>query len=117
MGFCLLQSMGKNLGKVKSKNLRSKHNHRPLAHAKQSAADAFKTASIRAIQKSSEATGDSICNKTAEKDAGVSRSSSKNSSEAVESETRNTGFYREILKERHIFPEKRLKIIDDLRLL
>ena len=67
MGFCLLQNMGKNLGKVKRENLRSKHNHKPLAHAKQSTADAFKTASIRAIQKLSEATGDSICNKSLKK--------------------------------------------------
>ena len=43
--------MGKNIGKNVSKNLSGKYIQKLLGHAKQSAADAFKTASKRAIQK------------------------------------------------------------------
>ena len=52
MYFCLLQkNMGKNIGKNVSKNLSGKYSQKLLGHAKQSAVDAFKTASKRAIQK------------------------------------------------------------------
>ena len=44
-----------------------------LDHAKQSATDAFKTASKKAIQKITEATGDLIGNKIANKIMGVSK--------------------------------------------
>ena len=43
--------MGKNLSKNISKNLSRKYNQKLLDHAKQSAADAFKTASKRTITK------------------------------------------------------------------
>ena len=39
------------MGKIKSKNLSNKYNKKLLDHAKQSATDAIKTASKRAIQK------------------------------------------------------------------
>ena len=39
--------MGRNIGKNISKNLSSKYSQKFLAHAKQSAADALKTASKR----------------------------------------------------------------------
>ena len=55
--------MGKNIGKNISKNQISKCGQGLLAHAKQSAADAPKTASKRAIQKTVEATGNLIGNK------------------------------------------------------
>ena len=52
MYFCHLQkNMGKNIGKNVSKNLSGKYSQKLLGHAKQSAADAFKTASKRAIPK------------------------------------------------------------------
>ena len=45
------KNMGKNIGKNISKNLSSKYNQKPFDHAKQSATDALKIASNRAIQK------------------------------------------------------------------
>ena len=39
------KNMGKNIGKNISKNLRGKYSQKSLDHAKQSAADVFKTAS------------------------------------------------------------------------
>ena len=51
--------MSENIGKKISKNLINSL-HKLLDHAKQSATDALKTVSIRAIQKTAEATGDLI---------------------------------------------------------
>ena len=66
--------MSKNIGKNISKNLSGKYTPSMLAtrqklldHAKQSATDAPKTASERAIQKIVEAIGVLIGNKTADK--------------------------------------------------
>ena len=53
----------KNIGK----NSSSKYSKKLVDSAKKSATDAIKTASKRAIQKTSEATGDLIDNKTADK--------------------------------------------------
>ena len=47
--------------------MNSKYSQRPLDSAKKSTNDAIKTASKRAIQKTVEATGDFIGNKTADK--------------------------------------------------
>ena len=46
------RSIGKNISKNLSKNLTSKYNQKLINHAKQSATDALKTASKRAIQNS-----------------------------------------------------------------
>ena len=59
------KNMGRNIGKNKSKYLRSKYSHKLLDHVKQSATDAFKTTSKRVIQKTAEATVDLILNKIA----------------------------------------------------
>ena len=59
------KNMGRNIGKNKSKYLRSKYSHKLLDHVKQSATDAFKTTSKRVIQKIAEATVDLILNKIA----------------------------------------------------
>ena len=67
-----------------------------LDHAKQSATDALKTASNRAIQKTAETTGALIGNKIAEKITRVSKTSPQNSSETNE---------KKILGERFIPPE------------
>ena len=56
------KSIGKKNGKNINENLRCKYSQK-LDHAKQSATDAFKTASKRAIPKAAEATS----NKTAVK--------------------------------------------------
>ena len=76
-----------------------------LDHAKQSATDAVK------IQKTAEPTGDLIGNKIANKIMGVSKNSQQNNSERVTNEND-----KEIPKERYMCPEKRQKIIDNLRL-
>ena len=63
--FCLLPKtwVGKDISKV----LSGKYSQKLLDHSKQYATDVFKTASKRAIQKTAEATGDLIGNKTANK--------------------------------------------------
>ena len=68
----------------------------------------LKGASEKRIQNTAEATGDLVDNKIADKIANVSqRSPLKNS--VINEE--------EILRERYISPEKRQKLIDDLRLI
>ena len=64
------KNMSKNVGKNVSKNLSVKNSKKIIDHAKQSATDAFKTASKRAIQKT-EATADLIRNETADKITGT----------------------------------------------
>ena len=55
----------------------SKYNQNVLDHAKQSTTDTFKTASIKAIQKAAEATGDLIGNNIADRITGISKKSQK----------------------------------------
>ena len=55
--------MSKNIGKNIIKNLSGKYSKTLFDHAKQSAGDAPKTVSKRAIQKIAEATGDLTGNK------------------------------------------------------
>ena len=76
--------MCRNISKNKIKNLRNKYSQELAHHAKQSAANGFKTASKRIIQKTAEATNDSIGNKIADKGARVSKTSPKNNSETNE---------------------------------
>ena len=66
----------------------------------QSAADALKAPSKRAIQKTAEANDDFIGSKTVDDITKVSKRSTQSSSEKVESETKNAKFNREIPKER-----------------
>ena len=65
--FIFCQNNGKNIGENISKSLSGKYCRKLLDHAKQSAADALKTSAKRVIQKTTEATGDFIGNKTANK--------------------------------------------------
>ena len=52
MGFLFFaKNMGKNIGKNFIKNLSGKYSQKPLDRARQSAIDALKTSSKRAIQK------------------------------------------------------------------
>ena len=95
--------MGKNISKILSGN----YSQKLLDHAKQSATDAFKTASRRAIQKTAEANGDLIGNKIDNK---TTKNSQQNNSGTVTNEND-----KEIPKERYMSPKK-TKIIDDLRL-
>ena len=88
-----------------------KYSKKLLDHAKQSAIDAFKTASKREIKKTAEATCNLIDNKIANKITKVSKNSQQNNSETVTNE-----HDKEIRKERYISPEERTEIIDELRL-
>ena len=89
-----------------------KYSQKLLDHAKQSATDAFKTASKRAIYKTAEAAGYLIGDKIADKITKVSKNSQQHNSETVTNEN-----VKEIPKERYISPEKRQETIDELRLI
>ena len=84
--------------------MRSKYSQKRLDYAKQSATDVLKTAS----KKTAEAAGDIIGNKIADRAAKVSKTLPQNNPETNE---------EEILREGYISPEKRRKIIDNLRLI
>ena len=58
-----------------------------------------------------------IGNKIAEKSQKSQKNSPQNNSKTVESEAENTGFDKEIPKERYISLGKRQQIINDLRLI
>ena len=75
---------------------------------KKSTTDAIKTASNRAFQKTSEATGHLISNKIADKITKASKTS-QNNLEVVKSE-------EDIVKKRYMSSGKRQRIIDELRL-
>ena len=102
-------SFAKNMGKY----LSNKYGQKLLDSAKKSTKDAIKTASKRAIQKTAEATGDLISNKIADKITSISKISAKYFQNS------ETGEYveRATHQKRHIFPEKRQQIIDELRLV
>ena len=91
----MLKLSVKNIGKNISKNLSGKSSKKLLDHGKQSATNALKTASNRAIQKIAEATGALIGNKMANKITKVSKNSQRNNSQAATNE-----YDKEILKER-----------------
>ena len=103
MDFCLLQkSMGKNLS--------SKYGKKLLDSAKKWTTDAIKTASKnKKIQKATEAIGDLIGNKIADKITSVwKKSSTRSQNNEVNDES-------EAPKKRYISREKRQQIIDELR--
>ena len=104
-------SFGKNMGK----SLSNKYSKKRLDKAKKSTTDAIITTSKRAIQKTAEATGDLIGNKSADKITSISKKKSTNelhnndeTEEDVEIATH---------KKRYISPEERKQIIDELRLV
>ena len=106
------ENMGKNIGKKISKNISSKYSQKLLDHAKLSATDVLKTASKNAIIKIAEVTGDLTGNKIVDKNLKISKTSWQDNSEAVTNE-----HGKEINKKRYISPEKRQKIINDLKLI
>ena len=65
--FSFAKKMGRNVGKNISKFLSSEYSQKLLNHAKQSATNALKTASIKAIQNTLYASSDLIGNKIANK--------------------------------------------------
>ena len=89
------------------KSLSNKYSQKRFHSAKKFAADGIKTASKRAIQKTAEATGDSIDNKIADKIMSVSKRYPK---ELQNDEMKSP-------KKRYISPEKKHQIIDELSLV
>ena len=106
------RNMSANIGKNVIKHLSGKYSQKHLDHAKEYAKDVFKTASKRSIRKKAEAIGDFIGSKITNKITKTSNTMQQNNSETVTNE-----HDKEILNERHISPEEKLKIIYDLRLI
>ena len=105
MDFCPLLKMGKSLS--------NKYGQKLLDSAKKSTADAIKTASKRAIQKTAKATIDVIGNKIADKVTSISKNPTNNNdnidnNDDVELTTHKKGY---------ISPEERQQIINELMLI
>ena len=100
-------SFAKNMGK----SLSNKYGQKLLDSAKKSTADAIKTASKRAIQKTAEVNGDLIGNKIDDKITSVSNKKPNNDEREEENVEITTH------KERYISPEERQQNIDKLRLV
>ena len=97
-------SFAKNMGK----NLSNKYGQNLLDSAKKSTTDSIKTASIRAVQKTVQATGDLIGNKTADK---ITSAPKKSTKELQNNET-EIGVKRATPKKRYIFPEENKLLIN-----
>ena len=95
------------------KSLSNKYGQKLLDSAKKSTTDAIKTASKRAIQKTAEATGDLIGNKSADKITSVSK---KSAEELTNNKTEEDVEIATPIKT-YISPEERQKNIDELRLV
>ena len=108
--------MGKNIGKNVSKNVSGKYSQKPIDHANQFVKDAFKTTSKRAMQKTTEETGDLIGKDIVNKITKVSKTSPQNNSKTVTNE-KNIRLDRKTSSKTYISAEKRQKITDDLRLI
>ena len=103
-------SFGKNMGK----SLSNKYSQKRLDKAKKSTTDAIITASKRAIQKTAEATGDLIGNKSADKITSVSK---KSAEELTNNKTEEEDVEIATPIKTYISPEERQKNIDELRLV
>ena len=104
-------SFAKNI----SKSLSNKYGQKLLDSAKKSTTDALKTASKKVIQKSGEATGDLVGNKTADK-ISVSKKSNDNKNNN-NNNNNNEDVELTVHKKRHISPEERQQTINELRLV
>ena len=106
-----LSSFTKNMGK----SLSNKYGQKLLDSAKKSTADAIKTASKRAIQKTAGASGDLIGNKIAKEITNASKKPARelhNNDETKEEDVETT-----TLRKRYISLEERQQIIHELRLV
>ena len=104
-------SFAKNIGK----SLSNKYGQKLLDGAKKSTADAIKTASKRAIQKTAGASGDLIGNKIAKEITNASKKPARelhNNDETKEEDVETT-----TLRKRYISLEERQQIIHELRLV
>ena len=95
-----------------AKSLSNKYDQKFLDSAKKSTTDAIKTASKRAIQKTAEATGHWIGDKSADKITTISKKLSNNNNN-----NNNDGVELTTHKKRYISPEERQQIINELRLV
>ena len=103
-------SFAKNMGK----SLSNKYGQKLLDSAKKSTTDAIKTTSKRAIQKTAEATGNLIGNKTADKITSVSK---KKPDKDLHNNDETEDVEIATPKKRYISPEEVRKIIEELRLV
>ena len=94
-----------------ARSISNKYGKKLVDTAKNSATDAIKTASKRAIQKTAEATGDLVGNTIADKITSVSKKSTKKLPTIGEDAELTTP------QKRYISPEERQQIIDELRLV
>ena len=94
-----------------ARSMSNKYGKKLVDTAKKSATDAIKTASKVVIQKTAEATGDLVGNKIADKITSVSKKSTK-TLQTVDEDVKLT-----TTQKRHISPEERQKIIDELSLV
>ena len=108
-----------SFAKYIGKNISNKYSQKLVDTAKKSATDAIKTDSKRAIQNRSEAIGDLIGNKIADKITSVSKKYPKklSSMELYSMELHSNEANNEIPKERYISPQEKQQIIDELRLI
>ena len=100
-------SFAKNMGT----SLSNKYGQKLFDSAKTFTADAIKTSSKRAIQKTAEATGNLIGNKIADKITSISKKPSNNNNNNNEDVELTTH------KKRYISPEERRQTINELRLV
>ena len=103
-----------SFAKYIAKNLSNKYGQKMYDTAKKSTTDAIKTASKIAIQKTTEATGDLIANKIADKITSISKKSNK---DLPNNDEKEEDMEITIHKKRYISPEERQRIIDELRLV
>ena len=94
-----------------ARSMSNKYGKKLVDTAKKSAADAIKTASKRAIQKTAQATGDLVDNKIVDKITSVSKKSTKKLPTIDEDAELTTP------QKRYISRGERQQIIDELRLV
>ena len=113
------------------KSLSNKYGQKPFDSAKKSTTDAIKIASKKTIQKTAEATGDLIGNKTADKITSVltkksnnnnNNNDNNNNDNNIDNNNNNNNNNDEDLeltahKKKYISPEERQHIINELRLV
>ena len=101
-----------------ARSMSNKYGKKLVDTAKKSATDAIKTASKRAIQKTAEATGYLVGNKTADKITSILKKKSDNKNNNDNSNNNNDNDVELTTpQKRYISPEERQQIIDQLRLV
>ena len=94
-----------------ARSMGNKYGQKLVNTAKKSASDSIKTASERAIQKASEATGGLIGNKIADKITSISQKKSTKKLPTIGEDAEITTH-----EKRYISPEERQQIIEELKI-